>query len=231
MNSSGKTARIAGLLFLGALVTDLAGGELITRTIHAADYLSTVYTNRTYLITGMLLELVAAAAVVGIPVTLFTTLKKHSTRMAIGYIGFRIVEAVTIVVYVFSLPSLLVLSQQYVNAGVPDASLFQALGATLMAESYWVYPMITVFFSLGALLFYSLLYKSRLIPRFISVWGLVGVLSLLAGTLTGLFSYGEGYSVVPEPGIMVYAAPIASNEVFLAIWLIVRGFDSPVIDP
>ena len=229
MDSNRRTATIGGALFLVALITDLVGGELIARTVHAPDYLSSLFPNRIHVITGMLLELIAAAAVVGIPVALFSVLRKHSERMALGYVGFRIVEAVTIVVYVFSLPSLLTLSQEYVRAGSLESSHYQTLGASLMAGSYWVYPMIVTFFGIGALLFYSLLYRSRLLPRFISVWGLAAIVLLLAGTLVGMFGYGEGYSVVPEPGIIVYAAPIAVNEVFLAIWLIVKGFNSSVI--
>lgn len=89
MNPAQRTARIAAVLFLTALVADLVGGELIVRIIHAPDYLSSVYSNRIHVITGMLLELVAAAAVVGIPVMLFSTLKKHSERIALGYIGFQ----------------------------------------------------------------------------------------------------------------------------------------------
>lgn len=229
MNQDRVVARTAGILFLVALVTDLIGGGLVTRVIHAPDYLTSIYSNRLLLISGMVLELIAAAAVVGIPVVLFSALKKHGERAALGYAGFRIVEAVTIVIYAFSLPALLILSQEYVKAGGPDAPYYRVLGSSLMAESYWVYPMITVFFSLGAILFYSLLYKARLIPRFIPVWGLIGIALLLVGTMFGVFGYGDGYSVVPEPGIMLYAGPIALNEVFLAVWLIARGFNQSAI--
>lgn len=226
MTPARKTARIAGILFLAALVTDLVGGDLIERIVHAPDYLSIMYPNRVRLIAGMLLELIAAAAVVGIAVVLFSVLKKHSEKIALGYVGLRIVEAVTIVVYVFSLPALLTLSREYVRAGAPDTSYFQALGASHAAASYWIYPVITVFFGIAALLFYSLLFKSRLIPRFISGWGFLGAALLLVGAVVGMLSYGDGYSVIPEPGLALYAAPIASNEVILAVWLIVKGLDS-----
>jgi hypothetical protein len=218
-----------GALFLIALVADLIGGELLERIIHAPDYLINLYPNKIQVITGMLLELIAAAAVVGIPVMLFPILRKHSERIALGYLGFRIIESVTIVVYVFSLPSLLILSHEYVKAGSPDASYFQSLGASFMAESYWVYPMLVIFFGLGALLFYYILYKSRLIPRFISAWGLIAIALLLTGSLIGMFGHSEGYSVAPKGGIIMWAAPIALNEVFLAIWLIIKGFNSSVI--
>ena len=135
----------------------------------------------------MVLELIAAASVVGIAATLFSVLKKHSERMALTYVGLRIVEAVTLVIYVFGMPSILTLSREYLKAGAPSAPYFQALGASLLAATYWVYPMVAFFFSLGALLFYHLLHRSRLITRFIPVWGLIGVVLLLVGTLLGMF--------------------------------------------
>jgi hypothetical protein len=226
VQSTRKAGAVVGTFFLIALVADLAGGELLERVIHAPDYLSRIYLNKTQVIMGMLLELIAAAAIVGIAVTIFPILRRHSERIALGYLGLRIIEAVTLVVYVFSLPSLMILSQEYAKAGSPDASYFQSLGASLLAESYWVYPMLVVFFGLSALLFYYLLYRSRLIPRFISAWGFLAIVLLLTGSVIGMFSQGEGYSVVPKGGIIMWAAPIALNEVFLAIWLIVRGFNS-----
>ncbi|MFH1311750.1 MAG: hypothetical protein ABIJ00_00850 [Candidatus Eisenbacteria bacterium] len=77
MNSNRKTPAIVGALFLTALVTDLIGGDLIEGIIHAPDYLISTYPNRIRVITGMVLELIAAAAVVGIPIVLFSTLREE----------------------------------------------------------------------------------------------------------------------------------------------------------
>jgi hypothetical protein len=73
---------------------------------------------------------------------------------------------------------------------------------------------------LGALVLYVLLYQSRLVPRFISVWGLIAAVSILAWNL--LEMVGLHISVG-----MVFALPIILNEIFLGFWLILRGFDTP----
>jgi hypothetical protein len=77
-----------------------------------------------------------------------------------------------------------------------------------------------IFFSLGALVLYSLLYQSRIVPRLIPVWGIIGVALILSWNLLEMF----GVSVGDELG-MVLSLPIILNEAFLAIWLIVKGFD------
>ena len=129
------------------------------------------------------------------------------------------------VVSVISTLSLLPLSQGFVKAGAPDASYFQTLGTSLVAVRDWtdlLGPMIV--FGLGALMFYYLLYQSKLVPRFLSVWGLIGVALVLTGALLDMFGYSR-FSTIP---ILLWL-PIASNEMFLAIWLIVKGFNSSAI--
>jgi O-antigen/teichoic acid export membrane protein len=79
--------------------------------------------------------------------------------------------------------------------------------------------LIPVFFSLGALLLYSSTYQSRRLPRFISIWGLVGVVLVLALNLVLLFLE------LDTAVAMILALPIILNEVFLGIWLIVVGFN------
>jgi hypothetical protein len=147
--------------------------------------------------------------------------KKYSEALALGYVALRIIEAVVIIAAVVSALSLIALSQEYVKAGAPDASYFQTLGTSFLAiRAHWVSTMLGIFFSLGALLFYYLLYQSKLVPRFISVWGLIGVALILTWNLLDLFGISAG---------MILALPIILNEIFLAIWLIVKGFDSSAI--
>ncbi|GAG40524.1 unnamed protein product, partial [marine sediment metagenome] len=167
---------------------------------------------------------IMAAAFVSIPVMLFQILKKHNKSIALGYVVARIFEAVPVVVGVISLLSLLTSSQEYVQAGAPDAS-FQTLGTLLLAVRDWTHllgPMI--FASLGALMFNYLLYKSKLIPRFISVWGLIGATLFLAAGLLGMFGL-DPFSMIS----IFLILPHALQEMVLAIWLIVKGFNSSVI--
>ena len=100
------------------------------------------------------------------------------------------------------------------------ADFFQALGALALAERASVVNLlIPVFFSLGALLFYTALYQSQLLPRFISVWGLIAVGLILTLNLVSL-NFKIEMSLK-----LLFALPIILNEIFLGIWLLVKGFN------
>ena len=220
MKSNRKTAVIVGVLFITATVAAIVGGLFILGSLDAPDSLVSVSANESQMLIGVLFELILAGAVVGIGVMMFPIFKKHNETLALGYVGARIFEAVVFVVGVISLLSLLTLSQEYV-AGAPDASYFQILGTLLLAVRDWTLLLGgMIFLGLGALMFYYLLYQSKLIPRFLSVWGLLGAtLVLLAGFLN-IFGY--------NPGVFL-SLPIAVNEMVLAVWLIVKGFKPSAI--
>ena len=216
MNTNRKTARIVGALFLVSNVAFILGAVIFIEPIlGAADYLSLVSPNRAQVILGVLLELINGVAYLGIAVLLFPILKQRFESMALGYVGFRIIEFVMQTLSDLSPLSLLTLSEEFVSAGAPAASSFQALGTLLLAERSWAFQMVSITFGLGALLFYTMLYKSKLIPRFISIWGLVGAAVVLANTMLDMFSL-----TVPNLGVLMLL-----NELFLGVWLIVKGFN------
>jgi hypothetical protein len=212
-----KTAIIVGALFLIAMVTSLMGGGVLESVINAPGYLTDVSANMTVLWIGVALELINAIAVVGIAVMLFPILKQLNESVAVGYVGFRLIESVSCVASAVIPLSLITLSQAYLEAGVADAPYFHTLGALVLgARADIAGVLIPIFFGLGALLLYYALYRSRLVPRFISVWGLIGVVLMLAINLA-------------EIGLvvnMVLVLPIILNEIVLGIWLIAKGFNS-----
>jgi hypothetical protein len=224
MNTYKKTARIVGALFIIAMVTSLLGGIWLESILNAPDYLSNISANETQVILGVLLELINGIAVVGIAVMMFPIFKKHDEALALGYVAFRIIEAVIIIAAVISPLTLIALSQEFVKAGATDASNFQAIGTSYLAvRSLLVGQMIGIFFSLAALLFFYLLYQSKLVPRWLSVWGLISVALVLTWNLLEIF----GISISAG---MLLALSMILNEIFLAIWLIVKGFNSSAID-
>ncbi len=220
MNSNRKTSIIVGALFLTAIVAWLVGYSLIETIISAPDYLINVSANETRVIIGALIELINSVAVVGIAVMLFPVLKQHNERTALGYVGFRIIEATILVVGLIFPLSLITLSREYVKAGASAASYFQTLGDLLLAARYWSGQMVPIFVGLGGLLLCYSLYQSKLIPRFISVWGLIGYALLITVPLLDIFGYSSG---------VILGLPGGLFEIFLAIWLIVKGFNSSVI--
>jgi len=221
MNTNRKTARIVGLLFITATVASSLSFAISDPILNAPDILVTVYANITQVIIGVLLLLIDCAAVVAIPVMLVPIFKKHNEALALGYVGARIIESVILIVGTIILLSLLTLSQEYVQAAAPDASYFQTLGTLLLAVYEWALLVgIMIVFSLTALILNYLLYQSELIPRWLSVWGLIGATLLLAVGLLEIF----GFNLTE-----ILSIPIALQEMVFAVWLIVKGFNSSAI--
>jgi hypothetical protein len=225
MNTNKKTAATVGALFLIAMVASLVGGGLVESVISVPEPFTAVSENETLLIIGLLLELVNAIAVIGIGVLMFAVLKQHNETLAAGYLSLRIVEAVFCSVIVISPLALIRLSQEYSKVGA-DAAYFQMAGTLSIAGRASVSGLlIPVFFSLGALLLYSSLYKSQLLPRFISVWGFVAAVLILTLNLLSAFGLEIGMGVS-----MIFALPIILNEIFMGIWLIAKGFNPSAVN-
>ena len=102
---------------------------------------------------------------------------------------------------------------------IRDASYFQTCGVLLHAVNHWTSVLENFPYGLGALMFNYLLYQSQLIPRWLSVWGLVGATLLLAMGLLRMFGHA----------VIFFAIPIILNEMVLAVWLIAIGFNSSAI--
>ena len=225
-----KTAIIVGVLFIIATVAPLLSLVFYGPITDAPDDLANVSANENQVKIVAVLQLIGATAIIGIPIMMFPILKKHNESLALGYVGARIIEGFVFVVGVIGLLSLLTLSQEFVKAGAPDASHFQTLGVLLLAEINWGFAVPGVIaFSIGGLMFYYVLYQSKLVPRWISVWGIIGAALILAiPFLSSLFG------LIPETFVELLAPIGAVNEtenIFLAVWLILKGFKSPAIAP
>ena len=226
MNANRKTATLVGALFLIAMVSSLLGGiGFIEPILSAPDYLAAISENEAQLVIGVLLELLNGLAVLGIGVLMFPILKRYSECIAAGYLGFRIVESVFCCAIVISPLSLIALSQRYLQAGTAEAASLQSVGVLAIAERASVSNLlIPVFLSVGALLLYYQMYHSRLLPRFIAVWGLIAAMLILVLNLLLTFGIEIGMGLG-----MVFALPMITNEIFMGIWLIVKGFSASAL--
>ena len=159
-----------------------------------------------------------------VPVMMFPILKKYNEVLALGYVIFRGgLETVGYMATVVSWLLLLPLSQAY-RVGTPDASNLHAL-STILLNGNEIGSILTIVFCLGALMFNYLLYKSKLIPRWISGWGFIAVIPYLAGgvlAMVGLFGPSSTITNVLD-------IPLGVQEMVLAVWLIAKGFNPSVI--
>ena len=227
MNLHKNTARIVGALFLTAFLTSMIGSVgFIEPLINAPDYLIDVYPNRIQVIIGILLELICAVAVVGIALVLFPILKRHNEPMALGYIGFRVIESALIFVSAISLLLLITLSQEYVKAGAPDASSYHAMGTLAAVGHHWAFQMVIIVCGVAGLMFCYLLYQSKLVPRCISLLGLIGYPLSIAAPLLEMFGIID---TLHGPGLIMYLPGSIFEIVLLPVWLIVKGFNSSAI--
>jgi hypothetical protein len=227
MNTYRKIAIIVGALYLTVnVIAGPLGIALTESTLSAPDYLVQVSANETQMLIGALLVLVMAVADAGIGIVVYPVLKKRNASIAIGYFGARIVESMIFVISAISLLLLLTLSREFIQAGAPNASYFQALGELLLAVRDWAGHVVldVAVFPLGAMLFYYVLYRSKLVPRWISGWGLVGAVLYWAASLLVMFALITPLSTIH----IVLQAPLGLQEIALALWLIFKGFDATV---
>ncbi|MFX0125117.1 MAG: DUF4386 domain-containing protein [Candidatus Hodarchaeota archaeon] len=225
MNAYKTNARITGVLFITATGAAIVSGFFLLPILQTSDYLTEISANETQVALGALLYFIMAAAGAGIAIPMYPILKQHNKGMALGAVGFRMIEGAIFMVGVMCVLALIPLSQEFVDAGAPADSYFQNIGELLLTGytiDQAVIPGVFAF-SLGALMYYYIFYQSKLIPRWLSVWGLIGI---TLGIMNGLFDIFGG---VNEMISILLDLPIFVNEMVLAVWLIVKGFNSATI--
>ena len=222
MDQDRRTARIVGILFIVATVASILGSVALGSVLDGSDYLTTVAAHEGQVITAALLFLIAATSAFATAFLLFPILRRHAEGLAAGYVGLRAFENVFYVASVVGILAMLRVSQSD-TAGSADVSQLALLGAAMMALRDWSTMIGTLIFAgLGAVTLNYVLYRSRLVPGWLSLWGLVG------GGL--LFLYGVLGILGVDTGLgspwMLLAMPIAVEEMVFAGWLLTKGFTS-----
>ena len=220
MNSNKLTAKITGVLFILGFAGILTAA--FTRSILGdPDYLSKISANENPVIWAAFFQFIMGSACAGIGISLYPVLKKYNEGLALGSAGFRIIEGGIYIVGVIGLFLLLTLSREFTKADHPDPSYFQIAGTLLLSLRDWVLLTGTLAWCIGAAIYYSVFYRTKLIPRWLSGWGLVGIALAWAAGMLVMFHLDTSMSTIQG----MLNLPIALQEMTLAIWLIVRGFN------
>jgi hypothetical protein len=226
MDTNRKIAVVAGVLFIVATVGNLASAVLLRPILSAPDYLTEISANEGRILTGALFLLIGALACPGIAIALYPVLRKRNEGLALGSVGFRLIEGVLYVVSFVCLLLLVTLSRDIATAGASGSAALQVQASLLVAGRDWLGPVAAVItFGIGASMYYWVLYRSRLVPRWLSAWGLVATTLLIVAGLLVLFDVAAPMSTTQ----VVLALPIAVQEMVLAVWLIAKGFDPTAI--
>jgi hypothetical protein len=230
LNTYRKTAVIVGVLFIIGTVFVFIGKAVYGPILDSAQYLERAYPDRGIVIIGILLEFMSILALPLIPVFAFSLLRKSNEPFAIGYVSMRLFESVLLTVALFKKASLIDISRGYLARSGADASFFQSMGDSIRSVGNWGGPSDVIYlavFTAGAVLFYSVLYRSTLAPRSISVWGLVSApLMTIGAIMSAVGAFVATPAMVPQ---LVFALPLAVQEMVLAVWLIAKGFNPSAV--
>jgi hypothetical protein len=222
MNTYKKNAIVVGILFIACTGASIVGPLLAGSSLNTLDYLNQLAGHPNQTVIAVLIEFIWAATGAGIAIGLYPVLKKYSPALALGSASFRIVEGVLVLAGTLSLLALSSMGQEFIKAGASATAAFQTSGTMLIDVRDWAqWTMGFLAFNLGALLYYTVLFRSKLIPRWLSGWGFIGALIGLGTTIYTAFN-PDFYS---ETLHTLLNMPIGLQEMVLAVWLIAKGFN------
>jgi hypothetical protein len=227
MNTYRKNAVLAGVLyFLGTVFGGLGvviGGEVfssltVSKPLAGVDMLGLVAANSSRLTGGAFFTLMMAISLVAMTVFLYPIFRKDSEELAMGMVLFRgALEGTFYFLSTLGFLTLVSLGNEYIATGADSAAL-QSMGNVLYQFQDRLAAVGPIFFLIGATCLYLSFYRTRLIPRWLSVWGLIAVVASMAAALLNFFHMDTGYGIYLE---MV----MFPQELVMAVWLIVKGFN------
>lgn len=220
MNTTRRIAVLTGVIFIIATAAVFVA-DALTPDLAGKDYLARLSENQNLAAAGALFYLVMAFASGGIAIAMYPVMKGSNAGLALGSVIFRALEAAFYMVGAVCLLAVLAVSRQLAAAGASDRALLQAIGSSLLNVRDQAALVAVFAFCLGAFMYYVLFYQSRLIPRWLSGFGIVAIILMMSACVLSLFSGNRITSYIP------LAFPIFVQEMVLAVWLIVKGFELP----
>lgn len=222
MNAYRLNAVIVGVLFIIGTGTGIAAAAIGTPIVRTPDYLTQMAANENKILVEAFLQFIMAVACAGIGLGLYPIMKNYSVGLAIGAAGFRLTEGITEIMSGVATIGLLALSQEFVKAGAPTAAYFQTIGAIINAGNEWLSNGVSlIVWCIGAFMYYGLFYQHRIVPRWISIWGLIGITLTVISSVLVMLGLIPGFGTIQ----MIANLPIMPQEIVFAIWLIAKGVD------
>ena len=215
------TASVVGVIYLAGMVVGVVGNLLIQSILAAPDQLATFGASTMLVAIGALLWLMAVAGDAAHGILIFPVLRRHSERIAFGYFGTRIMDAVFVAVMALLILVQIPLGREYLSAGASDTSSLQALSAVFTQAQLYAYHFGMLTVGLAGLMLCSLFYRAQLVPRPLAIWGLVGYAIILCGSVLEVLGFNLR---------VIHTIPGGLWELFIGVWLIAKGFSSsPVL--
>ncbi len=219
-----------GLYFLGTVfgvMSAIVGGEVLSSTISSKplegmDILDLVAANASQLTAGAFFILMMGISLAAMTIFLYPIFRKDSEELAAGMLLFRgALEGTWYIIVTLGILSLVALGNEYVAAGA-NLDTLQSMGNVLYQFQDFIGPVGTLVFLIGAACLYVSFYRTRLIPRWLSIWGLIGVVPYLAYALLHFFHMDNGIGLYLQ-------IPLAIQEIVMGLWLVIAGFNMDAV--
>src|SRR5256886_5617360 len=217
MTPTQTPAVLVGALFLISTATFILSNALITPLLGSHNFLAEVSDHSQLMIAATLIALIEGTATVGIALALYPILKRQHPALALGYAGMRIAE-LAIAVVGFGLGGLLLVA---LSATAANGANSETLGTLLVALRHWTLMLIYLYTALGGLMLSYMLLRNRLVPRGLSVLGLIGYVALLGVSVLDMLGIVDTVAGLGLVGLV----PGGLFEFLLPIWLFVKGFN------
>lgn len=222
MNIDMNTIRLLGAAQLFVFAASLISDQLLKSVVGSGDIsdaLVNISENLSRMRISTLVALLNCLGIVTLGVLFYIVLNEQNKTLALVALGCFLAEGITLAVSKIGAYGLISLSQEFVAAGAPESSYFQTLGDFLYTSvDRKGYDIHMLFFCVGGILWYSLLYMSGSVPPALSIWGIVAACLISIPVLLALVDV----EFLPA-GIL--ALPYAPYELVLGVWLIIKGFN------
>ena len=212
VNTYRTTAKVVGALYILGFVVGIAGSVLSTPGL-----LETVSAKSMMIAIGALLWVIAAAGDAAHGVMMFPILKQNNERVALGYLSARLVEAAVIAVSALFILLQIPLGGEFLKASASEIPYLQSL-STLFAQSQaYTYQVGMVALGMAGLTLCYGFYRAKLVPQFFVIWGFIGYVSFLLGSMLEVLGFNLQ---------LLHTLPGGLWEMSIGVWLIVKGFNS-----
>jgi hypothetical protein len=224
MSRTRKATLAAGLFYIGTFVFSIPALPLYDNVVNHTTQFVLGGGNDAGVLWGGLIEVLTALTGIGTAVALYAILRRHGQGRAVGFVASRTLEAAMIFTGVLAVLAVYTLRQDYAGVTGTDATAVTTVATALVAVKNWTFLLGPgVMPAINALCFATIVYRARLVPRWIPTVGLIGAPLLIASTTATLFGAFDQVSTVA----FLLALPIATWELSVGVSMIVKGFRSP----
>lgn len=218
MNSDKKAARIIGLLLLTIFILGVTIYQVLQGSVlFADDFLTKTASHSNQIILSTLLGMLSGILSIIISIILFPIVKRQSESLGYLYIAFCVLQFVGISIDNASVLSMLELSKEYVKNDQTDLNTLTTMGAVFYEKHRWTHYLSLLISCFPVFVLFYTLYFTRLIPKLLSIFGIIATILMFAEILFSIFEHSISMNML---------LPIALIQLLFPSWLIIKGFNS-----